>query len=58
MSTKEPSGAPHDNRFAPRFQGAAPGGPLPARSTTPQNAAASPRRYTLKFLIAVLKKPR
>ena len=57
MSTKDPSGAPHDNRFAPRFPGAVPGGPLPARSTTPQNGAASPRPYTLKFLIALLKKP-
>ena len=58
MSTKDTSGAPHDERSAPRFPGAVPGGPLPARPTTTQSDAASPRRYTLKFLIAILKKPR
>ena len=57
MSTKDTSGAPHEQRSAPRFSGAVPGGPLAARQTTPQGNAVLPRSYTLKFLIAILKRP-
>jgi hypothetical protein len=56
MSDWDTSGAPHNEGSAPRFPGAAPGGPLPARQTSTQNGAAPPRCYTLKFLIAILKK--
>jgi len=55
MSARETSGAPHNDRLAPRFLGAAPGGPF---STTPSTTHSSPveaRRYTLRWLIAVLK---
>jgi hypothetical protein len=57
MSTKDTSGAPHDERSTPRFPGAVPGGPLPARQATTRSETASPRCYTLKFLIAILKRP-
>ncbi len=58
MLTRETSGAPHNERSAPRFQGAAPGGRLTPPTGEKQDDTTSQPRYSLRFLIALLKKPR
>ena len=58
MSAKDTSGAPHDERLAPRIPGAVPGGPLPAQPMIDRKSVAGPRHCCLQFLIAILKKQR